>query len=821
MNTPRIAASARKDVDSLAEALRRRREGCQEFESVPDQSTADATAATSIPAGSGGEACSEPARQEPFQPEPRTGIAAASEKPQEAGSAGRAAPSGARHAGDEEVRSWMARLRGECQVLESKQEESVADVQAAHKDGSEQGGDREPGQPAEPLAVGSRQRTKTADLQKWMQRMRDRCEVHESEAGSTTADARNEDAELYAGRSSSKQPEPQAPPALSVGASPLDTSARDALWSQALQERPPGAVGDPGDDEAAPRLPVSLARLLLGGPPPDTGEVFDMAADDSDEGEDGEDAPIAPAVGDPKLAAAFVAKFLPWLPSCKEGAAAHDAVTRSVFRVLALLLRYHCPSVACGVEACAAASMTDSGQQHAASRELSTVLATAMGGSRESGAAATRALCEALFRGADRDALLLFCDLLVEQSQPLLLLLAVVLLLAELAPEPDESLARLGSRLRGPEGLGGLGANGADGVRRCILGARALLDATPPSLLSLVMNDDGTVPVSSQPDAEQPSLVICTVSAAEVLHHAFERPTGAWRLIVVDVRMRPSEWALPVCVRLPPAQHTQRRQLLLDMPFEEQIHLCLVGDSHPVPGEDAFQLCKFLAGPKAKRRHVSVVEGGWPAVEDLARTLRLDLMPLGPEASLPPLPAREPDPATNSSATPSAGAAAAVGQAAGRAAEFAGQVTPGAAAEKAAEVVGQAAERAAEFAGQVGAATETAVNAGQKVAKHVWAAASGKALKLFGSGARGQDKGEDGAGRSGGDEDCADDGLEPVHEEGKDKAKHKEDADKQTLKQFLRDHGFDKSASPEARKKKASDQRTAAQTLHLPDPFLL
>merc|ERR1712070_479393 len=52
------------------------------------------------------------------------------------------------------------------------------------------------------------------------------------------------------------------------------------------------------------------------------------------------------------------------------------------------------------------------------------------------------------------------------------------------------------------------------------------------------------------------------------------------------------------------------------------------GDGAPGPGDDAFELCRHLLGRNIERKHVSVVEGGWPAVETLACALKLDLMPL-------------------------------------------------------------------------------------------------------------------------------------------------------------------------------------------------
>lgn len=158
-----------------------------------------------------------------------------------------------------------------------------------------------------------------------------------------------------------------------------------------------------------------------------------------------------------------------------------------------------------------------------------------------------------------------------------------------------------------------------------------MLEATPVSLLAGALGGGAGAEGSSR-EARGMLPSLCVVSAAEVLHHTYERPSSAWRLVVVDVRMRANDWALPVCVRLRQAQHAHRKQLLLEMPYEEQVHFCLMGDGAPVPGDDAYQLCRFLVGSKARRRHLSVVDGGWPAVEELARSLHLDLLPLDSDA---------------------------------------------------------------------------------------------------------------------------------------------------------------------------------------------
>merc|ERR1711933_345179 len=51
-----------------------------------------------------------------------------------------------------------------------------------------------------------------------------------------------------------------------------------------------------------------------------------------------------------------------------------------------------------------------------------------------------------------------------------------------------------------------------------------------------------------------------------------------------------------------------------------------MSDGVPMPGDDAFELCRHLLGSAVQRKHVSVLAGGWPALEALARSLKLDLM---------------------------------------------------------------------------------------------------------------------------------------------------------------------------------------------------
>ena len=104
----------------------------------------------------------------------------------------------------------------------------------------------------------------------------------------------------------------------------------------------------------------------------------------------------------------------------------------------------------------------------------------------------------------------------------------------------------------------------------------------------------------------------CTVAADEVLQHVYERPSHAWRLVVVDLR-RDAALTLPVCVRLPGGT----LQELLELPTEEELHFCLV---------DTEDVSELLAAWSQKRSHVCMVEGGWQALETLILALNLELL---------------------------------------------------------------------------------------------------------------------------------------------------------------------------------------------------
>lgn len=105
-----------------------------------------------------------------------------------------------------------------------------------------------------------------------------------------------------------------------------------------------------------------------------------------------------------------------------------------------------------------------------------------------------------------------------------------------------------------------------------------------------------------------------------MLQHVYERPTVAWRLVVVDLR-RDALLGLPVCVRLPGA----KLEDLLELPKDSDLHFCLV---------DTEDVSELLGAWSRVRSHVSMVDGGWSALETLILALGLELLAL--ETPQPP-----------------------------------------------------------------------------------------------------------------------------------------------------------------------------------------
>lgn len=624
-----------RTTEDLAEVMRRRRQSCVEFESAPSTST-------------GAE---KPAPAEPAE----VPTAAATDL------AAQAAPVAARTASD--LAEVMRQRRSACTEFESAPGTSTADactvneatgsVRSAKAD-LMAAADRSAREPARTgTARGARVCTSDRDLHSWLERMKGRCEVLESTPAATTADAWCEDTAATSASSGTEAlatPDPEgeaviaaavlepeaveapaaaeavpgpaedAPPSVDSGG-PQPAAAEAAAPAALEAGEEPGAEAlhaDPHHGEAMPhalRMQVWSQRLhpaassgavpapagktplsssAIGGTMAAVRRLLAASAAADDPGGSGgasasaEGAPPEP-VGASALAEAFAERHFHWLGKadacCSAGAEGGPA-----FALLALLLRYHCPSLAGGAD-----------------------LAAALTAACDGPAGLVRLLLSPVNPG-DEMVLLLLCDLLILEDLEALALFVIV----ALAMEAQQEGAKFEQvRLRG------LGARGAAGVRRCVDRARELHEATPRSFALVLSRGVGSASRSRL------QLSVCVVAPDEVIHHVYERPSGSWRFVVVDVRREAERsLALPVGLRVNPAQ--DRRAVLRDMPHEDSIHLCILGDEPPAPGDEALELGRFLTLAAGGRRpHVSVVEGGWPAVAGLVRSFGLEFMRSG------------------------------------------------------------------------------------------------------------------------------------------------------------------------------------------------
>lgn len=623
------AAARRRNTGDLAEVMRRRRTACEEYESVPTASTAD-VAAPVAEAEPDGSLAAEGVGQAEGAAEPAEAAVQRRATGRDGGSR--------KNRSDVELQSWMKQMRGRCQVLESEQVGSIADAQCADvrtRDTAEEESGEAPAEAREAAAEAPSKAPhsvrSTSELRDWMARMRARCETLESTPQTTTADAvaeparsegdsADEPAPLEAPAEAGPGP-PEQPPPAEKGKAPEEPeqkvdAAEVLAWRLRLRDGTTMSASERlkvwpsllGSEGAAPqsvsRALPALVHLLgsSGGADvtPDEELLFDSGA----------------VASSSRLATSFSEKYVAPLAPLP-GQAGDEAYNAPVYSALAQLLRYHFPASAAAIEVIT----------HAAGFNLAEVLGVVCGG--PSG----MAQCMLTPHGSgEADALLHFCDLVVMEDEAMLLLLTAVVLLAEVRPARETSYEEVKELIRGKEALGGLGARGCKGVCQCVAAARGLLEATPVSVSnSLAAGDKATGRLR---------LPMCAVSPDEALHHIYEKPPGSWRLVIVDVRMRASTRALPLCLRLGRAAHNVRRQMLRDLPYEESIHLCLLGDGPPVPGDDAYELCRHLVSYSVGRKHVSLVDGGWPEVEELADSLRLHLMPLDQEEE--PVPAPRP-----------------------------------------------------------------------------------------------------------------------------------------------------------------------------------
>lgn len=378
---------------------------------------------------------------------------------------------------------------------------------------------------------------------------------------------------------------------------PLKNGERAQLWPRLL-----GA--DQGAAAGKNSIPPALLELLSG----DDEEVLF-------ESNEGGATAAANAKQASCLASAFCKRHLRWL--------AHEQ-ERQLFCAFSQLLMYHFPPVACSLKA--VVNVEDG---------VESVPDMLHGLCSTCGMAVS--LDEMLFEvsvgedsfckdGADvrddRSALLLLCDLVAVEGQDLLIPFVVLVLLAETSPEPGCNFTELEDRLRQALTLGGLAMRSHAEVSRCVAEALQLLHATPLSLRCALRAERLGVWYDSP---------VCMVTPEEVLHHTHGGSSATWRLIVADARMRAREHSLPVCVRIEPARHGSRLQALKDLPGDDALHLCLVGDGPPRRSDEAFELCLGLVGKNSWRKHVSIVDGGWPALEEHARMIGMEMMPIDNE----------------------------------------------------------------------------------------------------------------------------------------------------------------------------------------------
>lgn len=672
----------RRNTGDLEEVMRRRREVCKEFESAPQGSTADAGGSSAAGTGTGAVevGADEPTSSDGLQFEPpiRKAPAANAESSNEAPTSGKVGQTGGLHmytglnfvggladvktsrpdkfarSGQKsvsELHSWMDQMRKRCEELESTPEPTVADVQASDHAGkasaatehdNEAAGEDAEKRCSDPIR---RHRKDPGELQDLLAQMRNRCEVLESTPEDTTADAKHEVApEVQHHVSTRADPAPSKPsqgtadaaqdvlepspsgstslPGVEAvraqlqGGAPLSDAERVEFWSAQLCSQLESAGEDTGDlagdaagDQHLLKSSAALSQLLNG--------QADKSGNDS---------------VNVRLATAFAKKFVTWLSGRRRAVPVDDddGSNTHMMAFIAQLWRYHFPGAACTVEAVASAARSAA---RAAQAQTGAPLPSGLDlvGALDAACGGSHGLAELLFMPEDEaeaSALRLVCDFVVLEGEELLLVFIAVVCLARAVEELDTSstLEQVQACLRRSFVLGAAAAC-EGGVAGCIADALSLLDRTPVTLLSALACGQGSV--------ELP-LPMCIIAPDEVLHHIYETPGRSWRLIIVDARMIPSKVALPISMRLGPTAHTHRRQVLKETPEEESIHLCLMGDGAPGPGDDAFELCRFLVGPNVKRRHISVVDGGWPAVAKLAYSLRLHLMPIEPETDEEP-----------------------------------------------------------------------------------------------------------------------------------------------------------------------------------------
>eukprot|EP00927_Polykrikos_kofoidii_P028172 TRINITY_DN24638_c0_g1_i1.p1 TRINITY_DN24638_c0_g1~~TRINITY_DN24638_c0_g1_i1.p1 ORF type:complete len:905 (+),score=184.20 TRINITY_DN24638_c0_g1_i1:341-2716(+) len=589
--TPRVMV--RRGDSDLAEMMRRRRESCREFESIPGGSTADAV--SERPAQESTPSWSDAPVPSPTPTCTHDGQAKIERRAWRPSVCGDVALKARRSVGgksDAELRKWMMKMREQCCVTESNPEPTTADVicdlpavsdepkwssgndcQAPslavadvgvdrEQEEDEEEEDKEEGIASSPIVFSSAEASSWEPLQPaeryttWVSRL------IRADGQGETADCRGESVRTSITTTST---EPSHETVLPI--------IIKLLSSEATMRRGDGGV-------SVESLANAFCRRCIG--------FDDVLGNNQD---------------------------------------------YAVFCILARLLRYHVPDAACALDEVALQSATAehlpedvvSGAQvppvARVGRDLPSTLQQIMSNgdscSGAGGSIVTAFSASASSAAPEASAALLFLfDLLVAfEDRAALLLFVFVALFSEAVEDTANGSAPLVGRFC--DSLFHFGSRDVNGIRRCVRLALELQEATPASLCR------GSAALSVLP--------IGSVSAEEVLRHVYEKPASSWRLVIIDVREATIHQALPICIRI--GVDRNRKAVAEGLPEENSIHLCLLADRDPAlakhsTDDAALMLALYLTRdlPSSRRkRHVSVVAGGWHAVYAAASTLGCEL----------------------------------------------------------------------------------------------------------------------------------------------------------------------------------------------------
>lgn len=368
-----------------------------------------------------------------------------------------------------------------------------------------------------------------------------------------------------------EEQKPESPPLPAM----LSPSERYIVWADSLSQTVAMAAGDP-DPSTLELIPSSFLQLL----------EHHITTDTSN--------PECPSVG--QLALAFAEKHVTWWT------AGIEAPSHGVYNLIAQLIRYHYPSCL--------------GSPKASSQDSCLLLADMLerfcDGKPNKIAWSAFAPC----KDSDAEVLLSFCDLLVIKDLEHLLLFVIVVLVADGLSCHTEVRDQLTAQIVA-ESCSSLCGEGLGKVHSIVASAIGLYEMTPESMLSGLFIADVPDPPPDPPPADV--LPFCAVAAYEVLQHVFDRPSRCWRFMVVDVRRDALDTVLPMCIRI--GADENRKAIVEGLPVEKCIHLCLVADSLPAIGEEAFELAKHLTGSPFFRKHVSVLTGGWRSLHSTAEAM--------------------------------------------------------------------------------------------------------------------------------------------------------------------------------------------------------